>query len=225
MEKFTDVNSASPLGCSVCSAPEIQPFISINGRDYLRCQQCMATMLDPAQWLSPEAEYAQYQVHENSSTDSGYRKFLSKLAAPLLTKLASGWTGLDYGCGPVPVLAQMFSDAGHNMSFFDPFFFPDEYLLDQTYDFITCTETIEHFHFPAREFACFERILRPGGWLAIMTCFQTDDTRFSSWHYRRDPTHVVFYREITLRHIAKNLGWSCEIPTKDVALMQKPLDL
>jgi 2-polyprenyl-3-methyl-5-hydroxy-6-metoxy-1,4-benzoquinol methylase len=183
----------------------------------------MATFMDPTQWLSPEMECAQYLEHKNDLSDTGYRKFLSKLATPLLKRLASGKDGLDYGCGPGPVLAQILSGAGHNMSLFDPFFYPAQNLLDRLYDFITCTETIEHFHRPAEEFARFEQMLRSGGWLAVMTCFQTDDSRFSSWHYRRDPTHVVFYREETLRHIARSYGWSCEIPVKNVALMQKPL--
>jgi hypothetical protein len=66
------------------------------------------------------------------------------------------------------------------------------------------------------------RLVRPGGWLAIMTCFLTDDDRFRDWHYRTDPTHVVFYREATLRHLAGSRGWSCEVPAKDVALMRRP---
>jgi hypothetical protein len=55
-----------------------------------------------------------------------------------------------------------------------------------------------------------------------MTCFQTEDERFASWHYRKDPTHVVFYKETTFRTIAAQRGWTCEIPAKDVALMHKP---
>lgn len=54
-----------------------------------------------------------------------------------------------------------------------------------------------------------------------MTCFQTDDEAFATWHYRRDPTHVTFYRESTLHRIADRHGWTCEIPQKDVALMRK----
>lgn len=216
-------NQGDHHNCGVCNAPVIRPLLNIEGRVYRRCDRCMATLMDPAQWLSPGMEYAEYLEHKNNFTDIKYQKFLSKLTNPLLKKLTSVQEGLDYGCGPGPVLAQMLSEAGHNMSFFDPFFFPDHALLSGFYDFITCTETIEHFHHPAEEFARFEKMLRPGGWLAVMTCFQTDDTLFSSWHYRRDPTHVVFYREATLRHIASNFGWSCEIPIKDVALMQKPL--
>jgi SAM-dependent methyltransferase len=209
--------------CSVCGTPKPQPFLTVHGRDYFRCNNCLATMLDPVQWVSPENEYAEYLKHNNSPADSGYKKFLSRIANQLLKKLDPGRTGIDYGCGLETVLAQMLSKAGHKVSLFDPFFFPNHYLLDHSYDFITCSETIEHFHRPAKEFARFQRMLRPGGWLAVMTCFQTEDTLFSTWHYRRDPTHVVFYRETTLRHIAEIFGWSCEIPVKDIALMQKPL--
>ena len=209
--------------CGVCSA-QTRPFLNVGGRDYWRCDSCMATFLDPSHWLSPEMEHARYLEHHNDLTDTGYRKFLSKLAGPLLEKLTPDRDGLDYGCGPGPALAQMLSNASHNMSIFDPFFFPDKALLYKKYDFITCTEAIEHFHRPAEEFERLCRMLNPGGWLAIMTCFQTDDTRFSTWHYNRDLTHVVFYRETTLRLVANILGLSCEIPTKDITLMQKPLD-
>lgn len=118
----------------------------------------------------------------------------------------------------------MLREAGHHVRLFDPLFFPDPEPLEDLYDFIVCAEVIEHFHRPAEEFARLDRMLLPGGWLALMTCFQTDDDRFEAWHYRRDPTHVVFFREATLRYIARRFRWSCVIPIKDVALMQKPYD-
>lgn len=116
----------------------------------------------------------------------------------------------------------MLRQAGHEVALYDPFFHPDPRPLLQTYDFVTCTESAEHFHRPAREFERLMSLVRPGGWLAVMTCFQTDDAAFADWHYRRDPTHVVFYREETMRHLAAARGWSCEIPQKDVALMRRP---
>jgi len=61
----------------------------------------------------------------------------------------------------------------------------------------------------------------PGGWLAVMTIFQTDDTAFAGWHYRRDPTHVVFYREETFTAIARHHDWRCEFPCDNVVLLQK----
>jgi cyclopropane fatty-acyl-phospholipid synthase-like methyltransferase len=218
------VNQLGPSTfCPVCRAPRPQAFLCVDGRDYWRCERCEARFLDPCHRPAKEDEYAHYLQHENDLDDPRYRQFLSKLAEPLLEKLSPGLRGLDYGCGPGPALAVMLREAGHDVTLYDPFFQPDPEPLGWTYDFITCTEVAEHFHFPAAEFDRLDAMLSPGGLLAVMTCFQTDDTRFADWHYRKDPTHVVFYRETTLRIIAAQHGFSCEIPVKDVALMRKPL--
>ncbi len=124
---------------------------------------------------------------------------------------------------PGPALAAMLREAGHMMGLYDPLFAAEPAPLSGLYDFIACTETAEHFHKPAEEFDRLGAMLRPGGWLAIMTCFQTDDALFANWHYRKDPTHVVFYRRTTFDVIAKQRGWRCESPVKDVALLQKPM--
>ncbi|MGI9449225.1 MAG: class I SAM-dependent methyltransferase [Geminicoccaceae bacterium] len=211
-----------PESCPVCNVFSPVPFQEVDERRYWRCEICEARFLDPRQLPSAEEERTHYLHHENDVDDPRYRKFLSKLADPLLDKLEPGLSSLDYGCGPGPALAKMLEEAGRRMALYDPFFFPDDSALETTYDVITCTEVVEHFHRPFDEFSRLDRLLRPGGWLGIMTCFQTDDQRFATWHYRRDPTHVVFYRETTLRHIAAQRGWTCTIPGKDVALMQKP---
>lgn len=216
------VPEAATESCPVCRAPATVPFVTAGGRDYWRCVRCEASFLDPSQRPTPEEERAHYRLHENDVDDPGYRRFLSKLADPILDRLKPGCHGLDYGCGPGPALAAMLSEAGHAVALYDPVFRPDAAALDSTYDFITCTETAEHFHDPAAEFERLDAMLRPGGWLGLMTCFQTEDDRFATWHYRTDPTHVVFYRESTLRRVARRFGWTCEIPAKDVALMRKP---
>ena len=173
--------------------------------------------------VEPEREQAEYRLHDNDAAQAGYRRFLTQLAQPLLQRLPPQQHGLDYGCGPGPVLAAMLREAGHSVALYDPFFAPDRAVLNATYDFITCTEVAEHFHTPAAEFRRLDGLLKPGGWLALMTCFQTDDARFAQWHYRRDPTHVVFYREATLRYVAARIGWECEVPVANVALMRKGL--
>lgn len=208
--------------CSVCHGLDVRHFECIGEKSYWRCEACLATFLDPVARLSAEAEKQVYLEHENDPHDPGYRRFLSKLADPLCTRLPEAAEILDYGCGPGPALADMLREAGHRVRLYDPFFHADETSLEPGYDAVTCTEVVEHFHDPAREFAYLGGLLRPGGWLAIMTCFQTEDARFANWQYRRDPTHVVFYREETLKLLAERHGWRCEIPVKDVALMQVP---
>lgn len=194
----------------------------VEGRDYGRCQSCGARYVAAHHLPDAATEAAHYALHQNRVDDPGYRRFLSKLAGPLLARLAPGARGLDYGCGPGPALAAMLGEAGHCVALFDPIYAADPSTLAQRHDFITCTEVAEHFHRPAKEFDRLTALLKPGGWLAVMTCFQTDDSRFATWHYRRDPTHVVFYRAETLAYIAAARGLTCELPCKDVALMRRP---
>ena len=162
-----------------------------------------------------------YLEHENSIDDEGYRAFLSKLANPLKNKINKDSKGLDFGCGHGPALADIFIKDKYSMDLYDPFFFPNEEIFSKTYDFITCTETAEHFFNPNKEFDLLDKLLKKDGWLGVMTCFLTTNEAFDSWHYRRDPTHVVFYAEKTFEVIAQQRDWNCEIITKDVVLFNK----
>ena len=213
--------SAELSPCSVCLEGHPELFRQIGKQVYLRCPTCLATIMAPQSRLTAGEEKQIYELHENDPEDAGYLRFLSKLADPLTERLPPGAEGLDFGCGPGPALAGMLEEAGFAMALYDPFFHPDMASLDRTYDFITCTEVVEHLYEPAEVFSLLDRLLRPGGWLGIMTCFQTDDERFDNWHYRRDPTHVVFYRQATFEWLARKYGWALEVPVKDVVLLRK----
>ena len=213
--------SAELSRCPVCSEGHPEFFRQIGKQVYLRCPTCLATIMAPQSRLTAGEEKQIYELHENDPEDAGYLRFLSKLADPLTERLPPGAEGLDFGCGPGPALAGMLEEAGFAMALYDPFFHPDMASLDRTYDFITCTEVVEHLYEPAEVFSLLDRLLRPGGWLGIMTCFQTDDERFDNWHYRRDPTHVVFYRQATFEWLARKYGWALEVPVKDVVLLRK----
>jgi SAM-dependent methyltransferase len=190
-------------------------------QEYWTCADCAAIYLPP--WQLPDAatEAAHYRLHRNSVDDPGYRRFLSTLADPLLACLPRPGRGLDFGCGPGPALAAMLEEAGHSMALYDPLFHPDPAPLQARYDFVTCSEVVEHLHDPAGTFARLVDLLAPGGVLAVMTAFPPDRTQFAAWHYRRDPTHVVFYSPGTLHALAERLGTSCVIPCANVALMQR----
>ncbi len=212
------------LTCPVCRCDETRVLlVDRAGKTYHRCSSCQASFLEPSCFLSPAEEHAHYLTHENDVSDAGYRTFLSKLAHPLLARLRPASSGLDYGCGPAPALADMMRGSGHEMSVFDPFFANDQSVLERTYDFVTCTETAEHFHAPSVEFERLSGLLKPGGVLAVMTIFQTDDARFETWRYRHDPTHVVYYREQTFAVLARQLDLRCNIIAKDVVFLGKQL--
>ena len=86
-------------------------------------------------------------------------------------------------------------------------FVPNDAALKSTYDFVTCTEVMEHFHEPRRDLAVMARLLRPGSWLAITTALVDDGTDFATWWYARDETHVSFYRPKTVAWIAERFDW------------------
>jgi SAM-dependent methyltransferase len=178
--------------------------------------------LHPNQRLTPLQEVLRYCEHRNSADDAGYVQFLSRLADPVRARLAEGASGLDYGCGPSPVLGAMFTAAGYPTESYDPFFFGDESVLGKTYDFVSCSEVLEHVHDPLACLGRLDSIVRPGGLIAFMTRFFGLDSPFPDWWYHRDPTHVCFYCAKTMEWIARAFGWQLEIPDPHIALFIKP---
>ncbi len=208
-------------GCRLCGQPGAELFASVEGRRYLRCPRCHLTFLAATQLPDQAEEKAQYDLHRNEPDDPGYRRFLDQLGAPLCERLSAGDRGLDFGCGPGPALARMLEERGHPMRVYDPIYFPDPAPLEQRYDFVTCTEVLEHLHWPEQEWRRFAALVKPGGWLGVMTRFLTDDGHFPRWHYRRDPTHVCFWQPATFQWLAREQGWELVMANNPVALLRR----
>ena len=207
--------------CIVCNKKTAEIFKIIESKQYWKCKECLAIFLDKKFYLEPIDEHSHYISHENCIYDANYRKFLARLMLPLDKILQRKSIGLDYGCGPGPALAKMLEEKGHIMHLYDPFFYTNKNFINKVFDFICCTETAEHFHNPFEEFSLFNNILSSNGVIGIMTSFTTDESLFENWHYRRDPTHVVFYNETTFQVIAFQNNWDCEIVKKDIVLMKR----
>ncbi|UTV27655.1 class I SAM-dependent methyltransferase [Photobacterium atrarenae] len=208
--------------CPLCHCPSAEAFFEDRLRAYFRCRDCALIFADPAALLAPDEEKAVYDQHENNPADQGYRRFLSRLAAPLAERLGpASRSGLDFGCGPGPTLSVMLSEMGHQMAIYDPYFANEPAVLARTYDFVTCTEAIEHFYTPAKEWALLRDMVRPGGWLGLMTKLATDADAFASWHYKNDPTHVSFFSRETFRFLARRDGLNVEFVGNDVILLRK----
>lgn len=210
--------------CPLCAAKRVEPFATAYGRSYLECGVCRLIHLDPRMRLEPAAELAHYRTHRNDPSDAGYRAFLARLAEPLASRLSPGAEGLDYGSGPGPTLSVMMEEMGFGMTIYDPYFAPGTHALEREYDFVTCTETAEHFSRPGAEFVRLARRLRPGGWLGVMTTVYRDRTPFEQWYYARDPTHVAFYRDETMEWLARRFSWVLERPHPHVALFRDTRD-
>ena len=208
--------------CPLCHSQGAGLFHQDKRRQYFRCGHCALVFADPAARLSPEDEKAHYDLHENNPEDAGYRRFLSRLADPLQERLGrSKLNGLDFGSGPGPTLSLMFVEQGHDMAIYDPYFAPEPAVLATQYDFVTCTEAIEHFYTPAKEWGLLLGMVKPGGWLGLMTKLATDADAFSRWHYKNDPTHVSFFSRDTFKFLAERDGLEVEFVGNDVILLRK----
>lgn len=206
--------------CRLCGDAAI-PIARHDGRAFEECRGCGMIQVSSNDLPAAETERGHYDLHENSADDPAYRRFLGRLASPLLETLPAAKSGLDFGCGPGPALAAMLEEAGHTMALYDPAFQPDTAVLERQYDFITCTETAEHFHQPGREFQRLGALLRPGGLLAVMTAFHPGPDGLAAWHYRRDPTHVCFYCVRTFEWLAAKHGWRVRVPATDVVFLER----
>lgn len=209
--------------CPLCGGTDTPLFAEVRGSRYARCGECTLISLDPAQRLPPLAEVMRYTEHRNHDDDEHYAAFLLRLGAPMQRRLAPGAAGLDFGCGPTPLLARLMTEAGFPAAAYDPVFRADEALLARRYDFVACSEVVEHLHAPGDTFGLLARLLGGGGLLGVMTRFYGVDAPFERWWYRRDPTHVCFYAASTMEWIAERNGWRLEIPRPHVALFHVPV--
>lgn len=211
------------IECPLCATAQDLIWLQDLKRCYYRCAHCALIFADPASHLDATAEKAIYQHHQNDPADLGYRKFLNKLAAPLLARLGNcnGLKALDFGSGPGPTLHLMLAEAGLDTAIYDPYFANDASVLAQQYDVICSTEAIEHFYHPAKEWALWLSLLRPQGTLALMTRLAPDKAQFFSWHYKNDPTHVCFFSRETFEFLAQRDGFHLDIIEPDVILLKR----
>ena len=210
------------MRCPLCKTMESNAlFYSDRHREYHRCSICDLTFVPPLQLPAREVEKAEYDKHQNSPDDQGYRNFLSRLFIPLQTRIHANSSGLDFGSGPGPTLSVMFEEAGHEMSLFDPFYAPNTRKLTRKYDFITASEVVEHLHDPAKDLELLWALLRTGGWLGIMTKLALDKAAFSEWHYKNDPTHVCFFSGKTMEWLAEKWQVKRVLIGNDVILYRK----
>ena len=208
------------LTCPLCSH-DVEPYLEDRLRAYFHCPRCDLVSADPISHLDAASERRYYDLHVNDPADQGYRRFLGRLADTLIPRLEPGMSGLDYGCGPGPTLSVMLEEAGMRMEIHDPCYRPNPRALERSYDFVTCTEVVEHFRQPAEDWNRLTALVRPGGWLGVMTKLVISRARFGTWHYKEDPTHVCFYSPATFDWLGAKLGLSAERAHSDVYIMRK----
>lgn len=204
--------------CPLCGATRSSTLHEGDHGAFHRCARCALVFRDLAEWPSLDAEIARYELHDSDADDAGYQEFLSRLAEPVIARVPAGARGLDYGSGESDVLAERLTRSGRPTTPYDPAFRPSAAALKERYDFVVCSEVLEHVHEPRVLFERLGGLVRPGGIIGIMTGMYDAVPSFAEWWYIRDITHVCFYSEQTMQWIAREHGWSVEFPAPDVTL-------
>lgn len=206
--------------CALCYHPSAPLYHQDRKRSFYKCPHCDLIFVPVDDHISEEMEKARYDLHQNNPEDEGYRNFLSRVMSPLVPRLETFHKGLDYGSGPEPALALMFREMGIDCTNYDPFYHDRRDLLAAQYDFVTCTEVVEHFRSPRFDWERLIGLVKPGGWLAVMTQTTPEEMRFEKWYYQRDETHVAFYTGKTFHWIADTYQLLMELDGQSVILFQ-----
>jgi SAM-dependent methyltransferase len=201
----------SPKKCILCNNSSVfdlkftKTYKKMGKRDYFRCPECDLIFVPEKFHLSSIDEEARYLLHNNTLSNAGYvNMFMEKIK--LIKQYCPGiMSALDYGCGHEPVLKKLLQLEGYDCDGYDLYFnsgFPV-----RSYDLVISTEVFEHFRDIRNELTKIHSLLRPGGFLAIMTSFHDPAEDFENWWYHSDPTHICFFSMKTFDWISKQFGF------------------
>lgn len=213
-----------PYSCPLCESENLTHFHyqEIFQQDYYHCACCDLKFVNRDQLLTIDEEAKRYDSHQNDIRSPGYEKFLRRLIDPVGADFPKDAKGLDYGCGPYPMLVEIIKEDGfHNVDCFDPIYKPDKSYLSQNYDFITICEVIEHIYNLKEDITHLIERLNPGGKIYISTTLATDETDFTTWHYIKDETHINIFSVKTWSWIEKHYGIVLEKVEKDLSIFCK----
>lgn len=159
-------------------------------------------------------EKMRYEEHINDTENTGYQNFVSPITKSVLANFSPENKGLDFGAGTGPVISKILNNNNFSIVQYDPFFYNNPKLLNNTYDYIVCCEVMEHFYHPKKEFELLKELLQPNGKLYCMTDLWDESIDFHKWYYKNDLTHVFIYHKKTIEWIKRNIGFS-EVTVKD----------
>ncbi len=205
------------MNCTLCGST----LIKKKDAYYYDCDICKAIVKDEIYYLIADEEKARYETHNNDVNDIRYQNFTSPITNYVIENFLPEHKGLDFGSGTGPVISSMLMKKNYDIIQYDPFFAPDQNVLNNRFDYIVSCEVFEHFYNPKTEIDRLTSLLKKNGMLLIMTMLYNDQIDFKTWHYRKDPTHVFIYRKETVEYIANEKKLEIVILTDRFIVLKK----
>ncbi|MDB2562728.1 class I SAM-dependent methyltransferase [Sulfurimonas sp.] len=185
--------------CPLCSSVS---KVSFEIEDtYYKCETCHGIFVDENTRPNRVEEKKRYELHDDDTSDNGYRKFVHPITSSIMNDFDEDALGLDFGAGTSAIISVVLKEQRYNIKNYDPYFHIHPELLEKKYDYISSCEVIEHFYNPHKEFTLLKSMLGSNSKLYLMTEVYSEGINFASWYYKNDPTHVFFYSKETFEWI------------------------
>lgn len=193
--------------CPLCGQKDSALYFEDKFGVFFHCDECDLIFKEKAGLLPLADEKNRYESHNNDTNDQGYYDFLTRLTSPMLDYIKKGEIGLDFGCGPTISIESVFLTQKIRCDSFDPIFFNNEEFLSNKYNFLTCSEAIEHMYDVGKEIKKMISLINHNGLFGIMTNpHRGEKDHFEKWWYKKDPTHVRFFSLKTFEWLALKDG-------------------
>ena len=187
--------------CKICGSTIRE--VVIDKIEYQICDNCGFLAKNERFIPTNNEEYNRYLLHDNNSND-GYVLYQEKFYNDIKDYL--GKSVLDYGCGNNHILSNIIEKNGHESSYYDLYFYPNEKYEKARYDAIILEEVIEHLSNPLEVLKTLIPLLNLEGNLIIRTQFIPQDLMTKKWWYLRDLTHISFFNFSTFKYLSKLLS-------------------
>lgn len=173
-----------------------------------RCPHCLSIHAEGA--VDLDAYYAAYPCHGHNDPKLNwmlhamYRRLLGRLRSAGLRREHSI---LDYGCGNGSFVEFLRASGYSRAVGYDQYStrFSDRGLLEAHYDLVFCQDVIEHVEAPIELLQDFDRLVRPGGLVAIGTP-NAEDIDLKQPELRIHALHQPYHRHIFSKRVLLGLG-------------------
>lgn len=189
--------------CPLCFSKKINHYFSDSKREYQKCVNCDLVFVDTLSHLSLSEEKKRYDLHDNTSTNRGYVKYLDSMYQEICKLNITNPEVLDFGCGKNAVLESILKNSGVNCISYDPLYKIGMDSLNKLYDIVVFCEVIEHVSNLHEELLKISSLTKNSGYLILRTELLTNKIDFKSWWYKEDLTHINFLSPKTIDYVAE----------------------
>lgn len=210
------------MQCCLCHSHNCERFAENGSRKFILCNSCGLVFVPAEYHLTQQQEKTRYARHRNTADNKDYVDYLSKIADAVLNLAGPPAMICDFGSGREHVLADILNSREAACIAHDPLYGMVAAAKGQ-FDVVVACESLEHLRDPRQGMDFIMRLVKPHGIVYVRTRLYDRVGDFSAWWYAKDPAHIVFYCERTMKTVAELLGKRIvESNGKDVVIFWPP---